>query len=256
MLLVEQVGVCPCLQCLSSISVCLVQQDGKDAVQKTEAGFGERVKDARSEKGWTQRQFAEKLHLDASAVSRIEQGNRAVRLGEAAVIARVLDADLDYLVYGPIDPHAQLRNHRRWADQEMHDMRSNAVSMVENYVEILALLDDNPDLFEQLQDGEIGSPPTSTDEYLDWCLSRMKRAFALPEDKRRVVVTDENRAVRLAALIDAVVDGVVSTTPLPEGGSKNMLDDHEIASRIRHPAFQGAILRALGETENADDPDA
>lgn len=250
-----QDAACYCRGCLSSINVWFVQQGDKDAVQKTEASFGERVKAMRSDKGWTQRQFAEKLHLDASAVSRIEQGNRAVRLGEAAVIARVLDAELDYLVYGPSDPHTRLRDHRHWADRAMHNIRSESADMVENYVEIVQLLKENPDLFDQLQDDEISSPPTSTDEYLDWCLRRMKRVFALPEDERRIVVQDEDLASRLTALVGAAVEGVVSTVPFPEDDSEE-LDDHEIASRVRHPAFQGAILRAIGETGDGDVPDA
>ncbi|GJO37422.1 hypothetical protein NJB1604_02210 [Mycobacterium marinum] len=188
-------------------------------MQATEAVFGERVRDARSKRQWTQRQLAERLNLDSSAVSRLEQGTRAVRLGEAALIARALNVDLDFLVYGELDPVAMLRRSRAEANEYMHDMRSAAMEMATAYVNITELLDEDPDLFahlEQDSNAPTDDLPTSVDEYLEWARRRIETVFRVPHSSDRLVVDDEHRALQLMALVEAVVKQIVSTVPFPE----------------------------------------
>lgn len=72
----------------------------------TEQAFGQAVRAHRAQKGWSQRQLAELLEpvgidVDASAVSRIEKGTRAVRLSEAVILAQVLDVPLETLLVPP-----------------------------------------------------------------------------------------------------------------------------------------------------------
>jgi transcriptional regulator with XRE-family HTH domain len=67
---------------------------------RLELAFGERVREARQLLGMTQRQLGNAVGLDASAISRLEQGSRAIRLGEAARISKALKADIRQLLYG------------------------------------------------------------------------------------------------------------------------------------------------------------
>ncbi|OBG18340.1 hypothetical protein A5768_31840 [Mycolicibacterium fortuitum] len=190
------------------------------SVQQTEAGFGERVRDARQERKWSQKQLAEKLALDASAISRLEQGTRAIRLGEAALIARVLDVDLDFLVYGDLDPVAALRRARAEADSRMHVVRRAAQAMAGEYLEIIYLLSENPELFGNLGQaggGDEATPlPTTVDEYMEWVHKRVQAVYAPDDDYRRVFVDNETVARQIMTIITATVENVVSTIPFPE----------------------------------------
>lgn len=81
-----------------------------ESAARVEADFGVRVREARQIVGMTQRQLADAVGLDASAISRLEQGSRAIRLGEAALIADALKTDVRQLVYGKLsdDPRLEL----------------------------------------------------------------------------------------------------------------------------------------------------
>lgn len=79
-----------------------------EADAKTESEFGERVREARQLLGLTQRQLGNAVGLDASAISRLEQGSRAIRLGEAAHIAKALKTDIRQLLYGQMSDSPKL----------------------------------------------------------------------------------------------------------------------------------------------------
>ena len=64
--------------------------------------IGERIKEARVKKGYSQQQLSDKLELMAvytcrGSVSRIENGKRAVTDIEIDAISKVLDCSLDFL---------------------------------------------------------------------------------------------------------------------------------------------------------------
>ncbi|NOQ60691.1 helix-turn-helix domain-containing protein [Mycolicibacterium fortuitum] len=199
------------------------------SVQQTEVGFGERVRDARQERKWSQKQLAEKIDLDASAVSRLEQGTRAIRLGEAALIARVLDVDLSFLVHGDLDPATALRRARSRADNRMHLTRRAAYEMAEEYLEIIDLLSENPDLFDNLgkgESGEKGMPlPTTVGEYMEWVHKRVRALYDPQDDHRRFFIEDESVVRQLMAIVTATVENVISTIPFPESDEEDDDDD-------------------------------
>ncbi len=191
-----------------------------------------RVAAARRARKWTQRQLGEELGLDASAVSRLEKGLRAVRLGEAALIARVLRMNIDSLVYGDDDPVAQLRRSRNDANFYMHETRDSAVQMVFAFAQIAELLTETPELFlgwemdpedakalHPSRHRQTGNnppfPPTNVEEYFDWVLTRMRAIFDVSVSDNRIYVEDARLVERLVALVHAVVEDVASTVPLP-----------------------------------------
>ncbi|WP_016890530.1 helix-turn-helix domain-containing protein [Mycobacteroides abscessus] len=70
------------------------------------AQFGDRMRECRELRSWSQRQVADLLQavgikLDPSAITRIERGTRDVKLSEAIAIADVLGFDLDSIAYSP-----------------------------------------------------------------------------------------------------------------------------------------------------------
>lgn len=60
---------------------------GDRAVQR----FGENVRAARKERGWTQEELAEKTGLAAVQISRIERGVREVRITTLLRLLKALD---------------------------------------------------------------------------------------------------------------------------------------------------------------------
>lgn len=82
-----------------------VQED--DSPQSVERAFAERLRVARGQHQLTQEELATRLKdfgvtLHSTAITRIEKGERGVRLGEASAIARVLDVALEELLR-PVD---------------------------------------------------------------------------------------------------------------------------------------------------------
>jgi len=64
--------------------------------------IGEKIKEARVKKGYSQQQLSDKLELMAvytcrGSVSRIENGKRAVTDIEIDAISKVLDCSLDFI---------------------------------------------------------------------------------------------------------------------------------------------------------------
>lgn len=59
---------------------------------------GERIKELREKRGWSQREFAKRLGISYSVVNRIELGKRPVDDRELAKIADLFDVTTDYLL--------------------------------------------------------------------------------------------------------------------------------------------------------------
>ncbi len=61
--------------------------------------FGLNVKIARLKKGWTQEEFAEKLHKHLTHVGKIETGKENMSLGKILELADALDIDVNKLLF-------------------------------------------------------------------------------------------------------------------------------------------------------------
>lgn len=67
-----------------------------DPVQK----FGRNVRAARTERGWTQEELAERSGLTPVQISRVERGVREIRLTTLLKLVSALDADPGELLLG------------------------------------------------------------------------------------------------------------------------------------------------------------
>ena len=61
---------------------------------------GERIREARRARGWTQDDLARTVGVSRSAVAQWETGRAGQLRGNIARIARVLEADVEFLLYG------------------------------------------------------------------------------------------------------------------------------------------------------------
>ena len=130
--------------------------------------FGEAVLDGRHRQGLSQKAMADLLTerglaVDASAISRIEKGTRAIRLSEAAIIADVLGfslADLER-TRDPRDDLARLQNS---IEAGLNASYLGAYQVSTAMDEIDWILGNEPQLLESL--GDFGSTLTSFSQYV------------------------------------------------------------------------------------------
>lgn len=110
----------------------------------------------------TQKQLAEAVGLDASAISRLEQGVRAIRLGEAALIAEALKCDIRQLLYGPPEdqPDALISNVCMGINMAYHSMIDSSVRAKDVFREFRELLGRN-DIQEYLSDFHVDIDSTT-----------------------------------------------------------------------------------------------
>jgi HTH-type transcriptional regulator, competence development regulator len=66
---------------------------------------GERIRELREKRGWSQREFTKRVGINYSVVNRIELGKRPVEDHELATIADVFGVTTDYLLGRTKDPH-------------------------------------------------------------------------------------------------------------------------------------------------------
>ena len=65
------------------------------------SSFGERVRETRIARGMTQQELADAIGMKSrSTINKIELGSRNTKLDTATKIARALNVDPDYLVFG------------------------------------------------------------------------------------------------------------------------------------------------------------
>ena len=61
--------------------------------------FGQKIKSRREELGYTQREFAKRVHTTQPYVSRLERGHFNPSLNMISRISTVLEISLDYLIF-------------------------------------------------------------------------------------------------------------------------------------------------------------
>jgi len=131
--------------------------------------FGEEVLESRKLQRLSQKDLAEMLsgrglNLDASAISRIEKGTRAIRLSEAAVIADVLGFSLSDVEH-PRDPLEDLVRIRKTIDSSLNAAFDGALQVADAIQEMIYVLERHPQLLETVA-AEWVISPTSLPEYV------------------------------------------------------------------------------------------
>jgi len=130
--------------------------------------FGEEVLKTRRVQRLSQKDLAEGLSqrglaLDASAISRIEKGSRAIRLSEAAVIADALGFSLSDVEH-PRDPLEDSARIRQTIEASLSAAFQASLQVADAFEDMIWLLEREPQVLESLVDGE-GSAPGSLAEY-------------------------------------------------------------------------------------------
>lgn len=86
-----------------------------------EKAIGAEIAKIRKERGLSQKQFIKKLSdnglfIDASAVSRLERGDRALRIAECMIIAKSLEISVAMLLRGVQTPEDRIKELAQQAD--------------------------------------------------------------------------------------------------------------------------------------------
>ncbi|MGY1736857.1 helix-turn-helix domain-containing protein [Geodermatophilus sp. SYSU D00684] len=105
-----------------------------------EERLGRRLKELRTERGWTQEGLAEAMRAAgfgwrSNTVTKVEQAQRVLKATEAAVIAQVLDVDLAALL--TVEPSGEVRvstGRRREVEQPFAINRSELRAEIERVV--------------------------------------------------------------------------------------------------------------------------
>ena len=76
--------------------------------------IGQRIKEARRKKGWSQERLSEEIDVAVAYISRLERGCQ-VNLKRLAQISAVLDVKLEYLITGAVVAE------KNYLDQELYE---------------------------------------------------------------------------------------------------------------------------------------
>lgn len=64
--------------------------------------IGERIREARKKKGWSQEKLAEEIDIATAFLSRVERGHSQINLKRLSQIANALDVPMETLITGVI----------------------------------------------------------------------------------------------------------------------------------------------------------
>lgn len=81
--------------------------------------IGQRIKDERRKKGWSQEKLAEEVDVTTVYISRIERGSSKINLKRLAQISKALDNSVEYLIGG-----TQIDN-PNYLDKELYETLLN-----------------------------------------------------------------------------------------------------------------------------------
>lgn len=97
--------------------------------QDLRQAFGKRLKELRKQKGWTQKELANRLDIRYSHLNKYENGMHAPPLEKLIQLAGMFDVSLDFLVMGLPMEDSPIRNellHKRFKALETFDEADKA----------------------------------------------------------------------------------------------------------------------------------
>ncbi|WP_309690271.1 helix-turn-helix transcriptional regulator [Microbacterium foliorum] len=191
--------------------------------------FGQAVASYRAAQHMSQKDLASALtdagmKVDAPAVSRIEKGQRAVRLAEAMKIANVLGRNLGDLIGTRMTTRERVAaafSNVEWRGKQLAE---SVARFSEEVMNTGALLEEDEDLLESLNDAEIGRPRDAAD-FSRWYAEVLRqRIWSI----RRERVGQGNYAVYpvaadKAGLLEAIA--AIADTALLSSGEYEALED-------------------------------
>jgi transcriptional regulator with XRE-family HTH domain len=129
--------------------------------EETDRGstLAERVRDARTLRGWTREELAVRANISWSAIAQIESGRRQnVRPDTLRALAQALRITIDYLVQGSVDTPVMLE-HRASIYSGADGFMKGAAGFVAQAVErdestLVAMTDDNLGLAREIVGGD------------------------------------------------------------------------------------------------------
>lgn len=74
--------------------------------------FGERLKQLRKDKAWTQKELGNKIGVTYAQLNKYEGGTNAPPLDKLHALASALETTIDYLVTGNLSEHMPIHNTR------------------------------------------------------------------------------------------------------------------------------------------------
>jgi transcriptional regulator with XRE-family HTH domain len=118
--------------------------------KSVEERFGAEVAQRRQVMGLSQKALADRLsdyglRVDASAISRVETGTRALRISEALVIAQALGFSLED-VADALPPQHDFEQRRERLDKLLDALRSTSQDAADEINGLAWLIDENPGL--------------------------------------------------------------------------------------------------------------
>lgn len=178
-----------------------------DQTRNIEKSIGEQISTLRKIKKYTQKKFAEVLtdhglSVDSSAVSRLEKGERALKISECMIVAEALDVELTFLLRGVQTPAQELKETRSFADFCMRDMSQSFADWLSSLLIAKWQLEKHPDLL-----ANVSKDVTSHDEYLPWVaanLSKLEWEWDAPDMADAYILTrDQGEVEDLVACLVA-----------------------------------------------------
>lgn len=184
-------------------------------VMPLESLFGRAVRAARQERRWSQRELSEQVRhtvkLDPTAITRIETGERNVRLEEAVALADALDLSLDVAArWHPDGGPAQFNQYADLMRTAMLQARRELVRMARfGDMALDGLIGDGEDVRVLAEHGAATFP-----ELWQTLAERMERVWLTQDpvvgQMKAVVVNEADAAIKMR-LVEAVLKDLLIT---------------------------------------------
>lgn len=178
-----------------------------DQSRRIEENIGKQISAMRKIRKYTQKRFAEVLTahglpVDASAVSRMEKGERALKISECIMVAEALEVDLPFLLRGVQTAAQELKETRNFANLSMRSASEDIWNWLSNVLDVKWTIERDSELMHQIDEGL-----KSADEYLPlvtkW-VSRLKWKYE-PDDvaDAYILVRDNHEKKQLLQYVNA-----------------------------------------------------
>lgn len=187
-----------------------------DQTKSIEKQIGAEVARIRKVRKLTQKQFAEALTtagmgVDATAVSRLEKGERSLRIAECVIIAEVLKMGVESLLRGVQTPAQRVREVIRDAELELVTAQRNLWRWLAYHYDTKLTLERFPELLNT-----VSSELESSEDYLPMVakkLSHYSFRKAVKPSEHHLGVRNEADKQQLMECVTAYFDHLMLINP-------------------------------------------